>query len=73
MGMFDKFKSTVTTEYKADTKDMRAGLKKLKGEELKRHKALIEQSATGPLPPLPESSCTPPGGPWTDEKDASPV
>lgn len=44
MGVFDKFKSVVVTEYRADTKPMRAELKKLSGEQLKRHKALIDQT-----------------------------
>lgn len=44
MAIFDKIKSTVLTEYKADTKQMRGELKKLSGEEAKRHKALIDQT-----------------------------
>jgi hypothetical protein len=44
MALFDKIKSTVLTEYKADTRDMRKGLRDLKGEELKRHKALVDQT-----------------------------
>lgn len=44
MGVFDKFKAIVLTEYKADTKQMRSELKKLSGEQKKQSDAAIAQA-----------------------------
>lgn len=44
MGLGDKFKSIVLTKYEADTKQMRSELKKLSGDEKKRHQAAIDQA-----------------------------
>lgn len=44
MGLGDTFKSLVLTEYKADTKQMRSELKKLKGEQKDQAKAAIESA-----------------------------
>lgn len=44
MGLFDKIGSTVITSYKADTSQQKRAVKDLKGEEKKRHEALLKQT-----------------------------